>query len=154
MFIRGIYSKGSVRLRTPINIPDGTEVYVQIKEQDDPIEIREWKITDKDTHDLDATKARDLMIRCFTYAHLEEAFKKKKSRVTYNDFETVRDSLVAEVKVSFNQVDESFEEPTRKGLLKALDLLVKKQLNRGASKSIINSHYRQLHAVIGRLEAS
>ena len=154
MFIRGIYSKGSVRLHRPINIPDGTEVYIEVSEKDDPIEIREWKITEKDTHDLDAKKARDLMIRCFAYAHLEEALKKKKNRVTYNDFETVRDTLVAEVKISFNQVDESFEKPTRHGLLKVLNLLVKKQLNRGASKSIINSHYRQLNAVIQRLEAS
>ena len=154
MFIRGIYSKGSVQLLRPINIPDGTEVYVEIKEKDDPVEIREWKITEKDTYDLDAKKARDLMIRCFAYAHLEEAFKKKKNRVTYNDFETVRDSLVAEVKISFNQVDENFEKPTRQGLLKVLNLLVEKQLNRGASKSIINSHYRQLNSVIQRLETS
>ena len=136
------------------DIPDGTEVYVEIRGKDDPVEIREWKITEKDIHDLDATKARDLMIRCFAYAHLEEALNKKKNRVTYNDFETVRDTLVAEVKISFNQVDESFEKPTRQGLLKVLNLLVKKQLNRGASKSIINSHYRQLYAVIRQLGTS
>ncbi|UCB47301.1 MAG: hypothetical protein JSV25_07800 [Spirochaetota bacterium] len=151
MFIPGIYSKGSVQLRRPINIPDGTEVYIEIKKKDDPIEIREWKITEKDTYGLNTTKARDLMIRCFTYAHLEEALNKKKNRVTYNDFETVRDSLVAEVKISFNQVDENFEKPTRQGLLKVLNLLVEKQLNRGASKSIINSHYRQLNSAIQRL---
>ncbi len=152
MLVKGIYKNNCIHLKEKIDMEDNTMVFVEIKHKNQPIEIREWNITKSDYYDLNPIKARNLMVKCFTYAHLEEAYEKKDKRLTYNDFETVQKGLIAEVKLGFNEMKADFNNPTKNSLLKVLIHLAGKQINRGASSSIIESHRQQLTSVINALD--
>ncbi len=119
---------------------------------DSLIEIKEWEITEDDTVNLTPSKVRDLIIQCFTYAHFEEVLEKKKGLITHTDFDVVRNCLIAEIKVTFNQANENFENPTKQGLLKVINILAKKQINRGGNSFIIENHRTKLYSVISKLK--
>jgi hypothetical protein len=152
MLVKGVIRNKSIQLTETIGLKEGTVVFVEIKRTEETIDIREWTITEYDAVDLTPVKVRNLMIRCFTYAHLEEALEKKQKRLTYDDYDTAKETLIGEIKVTFRQVGEDFENPTKKGLSKVLHTLAEKQINRGATISIIESHRSQLYSVISQLQ--
>ncbi|MBI9103997.1 MAG: antitoxin family protein [Spirochaetales bacterium] len=151
MYIRGTYENGVIRLSEPVNYPDGIELMVKIRTKEELVDIREWNISKNDYIDLTPVKARNVMIRCFMYAHLEEVLTSKRKRVTYNDYDLAKDGLLAEIKLTFKQVDEDIQHPTKSALKKVLNLLTQKQINRGATPEIIKNHQRQLTQLIDAL---
>ena len=148
MYIKGFYQDNAIYLTENLDLAEGSQVFIKIRTKDDHIDIREWEIKTEDTRDLDLIKARDLMIRCFTYAHMEEAMLKKMERLNFSDYESARETLQSEVKLTFRQLKENFDQPTKTGLLRVLMHLAQKQINRGASPLVVFKHRNQLKAVL------
>lgn len=153
MRLKGIYKDSSILLDNPLDIKNGTEVSVEIKKMDDFIDIPKWDITRNDFYDINPIKIRNLIIKCFLHAHLKEVIGKKSKRVTYSDYEISKQSIMAEVELTFNQVGGNYNNPSKACLLKVINLLAEKQKNRGISNEIINHHKFQLIEAINYLPA-
>jgi len=151
MYVRGRVENGRIQLLEPLEYPEGTILLLKIRTREDLLEIREWNISSNDYLNLTPKKALYVMTRCFIYAHLEEVIAAKSRRLTYDDYDQVKDSLIAEIKLSFRQVQEDINKPSKSGLFKVLNLLSEKQINRGAPAGIINNHRSQLSKLFDTL---
>lgn len=155
MRVRGVYKNNSIivgeNFKKVTGIKNGTPISVEIKLLSDFVEVKKWNISEDDMQDLTPIKVRNLLIRCFTYAHMEEVYEKKSKRQTYGDYEIVRQSIKGEIEITFKQIEADYNNPTRFTLSKVLDMLSKKQINRNMSSQIINHHKSQLQKAINRL---
>ena len=151
MRIRGIIENGRLVLDQNFNWPDGTEVTVDIHEMDEPIELERWKINRSLFYDLTPIKVRSLLIRCFLYVHLKEIVDKKEKRLTFRDYEIGRQAIIAEVQLTFKQLNFKFEAPDKEGLFQVLNLLAEKQINRGFSEETVLFHKGELLEAISYL---
>lgn len=111
-----------------------------------------WCVTEEDLQDLDAVKARDLVIRCFFEAHKETyAAAKAKLGVPTGDDE-VRRSIVAAVRLAFREVGADFDHPTKEALTQVIDVLGRKAAAWGTPKEVVEHHKGEIRKVLARLE--
>ena len=69
-----------------------------------------WCVADSDLEDLTPTKARDLIVHCFCQAQGETFARAKRSLEVPCDDETVHRSIVAAVRLAFQEVGEDFQQ--------------------------------------------
>jgi hypothetical protein len=111
-----------------------------------------WSLKDTDLQDLNPQKARDLIIKCFFEAQ-KETFKQAKEKLNKaadNEVEILQ-RIVSVVKVSFQQMNTDFEQPTKESLSKVIERLVLICASWGTPADIIEYHHKQIERVLNAL---
>ena len=116
----------------------------------DQDQFRRWSLKESDLDDLSPLKARDLIIKCFFEAQ-KETFARAKQDLGIAKDEELMTSVVGSVRLAFRGVEEDFDNPTKKSLLKVVGSLARKAASWGTPQDIINYHKSQIEKIIGLL---
>lgn len=114
--------------------------------------FQRWFVTSKDLQKMTPAKARDLIIKCF-YAAQKETFAniKLQEKLPASEQE-VKNTVTAAVKSVFTQIGEDFENPTKPGLLKVVEVLAANARSWGTPEDIIRHHKGQIQKVLNALK--
>ncbi len=107
-----------------------------------------WSLGERDLQDLDAVKARDLIIKCFYEAQRETFARSKQELGRSADAEELMASVTSAVKVAFREVGGEFSAPTVATLRNVVDVLGRRAASWGTPKDIIAHHGAQIRRVL------
>lgn len=110
-----------------------------------------WVCPTSRLRNLDATKARDLVVECF-YQAQSETFQAQKERMGMStDEEAVRKTVLGAVRAAFAKAGGDFDYPTRESLSRAVDALALSAASWGTPREIIEHHKAQIATVLDHL---
>ncbi len=91
-----------------------------------------------DLTDLTLVKCRDLIVKCFFVTH-KEVFAKATQmlQAQTTDDSTIYANVVGSVRMSFREIGENYDRPTRAGLTRVLEVLARKARCWGTSSELI-----------------
>lgn len=114
-------------------------------------EHERWYLQTADLQNLNPQKARDLIIKCFFEAQ-KETFKRAKQKFgKTSDDADILQRITSVVKITFQQVDGDFEQPTKAALLKVMEKLAKMSASWGTPEDIIEHHKKQIERLLNEL---
>ncbi len=111
-----------------------------------------WYLQNEDLKDLTPQKARDLIIKCFFEAQ-KETFKRAKQKFGKPaDTTDILQRITSVVKLTFQQINGDFNQPTKKTLLKVIERLAAMSSSWGTPEDIIEHHKKQIERVLNELQ--
>ena len=110
-----------------------------------------WVLSAADLLDITPIKARDLIVKCFYEAQKETigAAGRKIGQVQ-NDVE-LRNTVVGAVRLAFREAAADFDNPTKGGLMAAVQILARKSQHWGTPPDIVEHHKAQIERVLEML---
>ncbi|MBU1087553.1 MAG: hypothetical protein KKD05_08590 [Candidatus Omnitrophica bacterium] len=112
---------------------------------------KRWYLQGEDLKDLNPQKARDLIIKCFFEAQ-KETFKRAKQKFGKSSDDTdVSQRIISVVKLTFQQINADFDQPTKESLLKVIERLAAMSASWGTPEDIIEHHKKQIQRVLSQL---
>jgi hypothetical protein len=111
-----------------------------------------WCLKEEDLRDLNAAKARDLILNCFYEAQRETFARSKQSLGLSADEAQVHASVLSAIKLAFRELGEDFNNPAKKSLIRVVEVLGRKSTAWGTPQDIIEYHRGQIMRVIDRLK--
>ena len=103
-----------------------------------------WCLEPEDLKELDAVKARDLIIECFFDAQKETLARAKKTLGQGAETDEMKRATVSIIKVTFKELGADWNRPTKETLGKVVESLAKKSQMWGTPPDIIEHHREQL----------
>ena len=122
------FKKPTNRQRNNNSINSFKREIVSLKSRECLLLVNKWTIGQDEMNLYCAEDVRDLLIRCFLHAHLDEVAERKKNAYSRVDYTTAKRSIIAEIRLSFKQVNGDFDSPTRDSLKNVVHLLADKQI--------------------------
>lgn len=111
-----------------------------------------WHVQSHDLVDLSPAKARDLITRCLLEAQ-KETFARHERMLGHTSADQDLQALVeGAVRLAFRETNQDYENPTREGLVKVVDLLARKSNAWGTPAEIIEHHKEQISRVLRHLD--
>lgn len=112
-----------------------------------------WYCTNNDLRDLDARKARDLIIECFFQAQHETMLRSQERLGFGGTEESLRMQAEGAVRNAFRRTGGDYAQPTRESLRQAVESLASSAESLGTPREIIDHHKRQIGLVLNGLSA-
>ncbi|MBU1044519.1 MAG: hypothetical protein KJ915_09025 [Candidatus Omnitrophica bacterium] len=110
-----------------------------------------WYLQSEDLKDLSPQKARDLIIKCFFEAQ-KETFKRAKQKFgKASDDSDILQRITSVVKLTFQQINGDFDQPTKETLIKVIERLAAISASWGTPEDIIEHHKKQIERVLSQL---
>jgi hypothetical protein len=110
-----------------------------------------WHLQDDDLTGLNPVKARDLIVKCFFEAQKETFARIKQGMGGSTSDKDLMNNVVASIKMVFREVGSDYENPTKDGIVKAVETLAKKAGSWGTPQDIIEFHKGQIMKVLSLL---
>ena len=110
-----------------------------------------WHLQDEDLSGLNPIKARDLIVKCFFEAQKETFARIKQDMGGSTSDKDLMSNVIASIKMVFREVGSDYENPTKEGIMKAVESLAKKAGSWGTPQDIIEFHKGQIMKVLGIL---
>ncbi|MHB8882404.1 MAG: hypothetical protein ACYC69_12955 [Thermodesulfovibrionales bacterium] len=107
-----------------------------------------WMLKDSDLKDLDAVKARDLIVKCFFEAQKETFARAKKDFGGSAEEADIMANVLTMVKMVFRDTGGDFENPDKKSIMAAIESLARKASAWGTPADIIDFHKSQIMRII------
>jgi hypothetical protein len=110
-----------------------------------------WAPSFGDLVNLTPTKARDLVTRCLLEAQ-KETFAQNEQRLGRNTDDRDLIAIVeGAVRLAFREARQDYDNPTREGLVKVVEVLARKSNSWGTPSDIIEHHKQQITRVLQHL---
>lgn len=113
--------------------------------------FKRWHLQDDDLTGLNPVKARDLIVKCFFEAQKETFARIKQDMGGSTSDKDLMNNVVASIKMVFREVGTDYENPTKEGIIKAVETLAKKAGSWGTPQDIIDFHKGQIMKVLSIL---
>ncbi len=110
--------------------------------------FKRWAISEDDLNDLDAFKARDIIVKCFFEAQKETFARSRETLGLTTDNEKIYSNVIAAVRLAFKEEGENFDIPTKDSLIKVVNVLARKAASWGTPTNIIEYHKEQIQRVL------
>jgi hypothetical protein len=101
---------------------------------------------------LDAVKARDLVIQCFMAAQRATFAETKEQAGLEVDEDALERSVVAAVRVAFRKAGGDFDNPTKASIMAAIDQLATTAAGWGTPEPIILYHRCEIEKILDSLD--
>ncbi len=111
-----------------------------------------WCLKEEDLKDLNAVKARDLIINCFYETQKETFARSKQSLGLHAGEDQLQSSVLSAIRLAFKEAGEDFSNPTKKSLIAVVEVLGRKSKAWGTPQDIIEYHRDQIARVISELK--
>jgi hypothetical protein len=112
-----------------------------------------WTVDEDALAFLDACKARDLVVECFSAAQQETFAHSKEALGLEVDSKALSRSVVGAVRAAFRKTGGDYDDPTKQSIMKAIDALAVTSASWGTPRHIVEHHYAEIEKVLGKLEA-
>lgn len=113
--------------------------------------FKTWTCSEADLLDLDAQRARDLVVRCF-YEAQRHTFATQKERLGLPaDLEALQRSASGAVRAAFQASGGDFGSPTKESLEAAIQVLARKAASWNTPPELIEHHKAQVERILDRL---
>ena len=107
-----------------------------------------WFLDDADLLDMTLIKARDLIVKCFYEAQKETiAAAGEKIGQIQNDAE-LRNTVIGAVRLAFREAAADFDDPSKGGLMAAVQILARKSKQWGTPPDIVEYHKAHIERVL------
>lgn len=140
--------------RVPLDLfPNQTERALQIVAEN-PLQANQhsrWTLSENDLAGLTPLKARDLLLKCFFEAQKETLVQAEKRIFGSADEERIKADTLKMTKSLATTFHVDFENPTKTGLLKLLEEMVKMSLAWGTPQEIVDYHKNQIVRMLDTL---
>lgn len=113
-----------------------------------------WCLSEADLEQMTATKARDLIVKCFFEAQRETFARVQKKLGQIPSDQEVLETVKGAVRLAFRQSGGDFDAPTRDSLTACLEVLMRKAAAWGTPPDIVAHHGNQIQRVLHQLDAS
>ncbi|PKQ16527.1 MAG: hypothetical protein CVT67_03780 [Actinobacteria bacterium HGW-Actinobacteria-7] len=110
-----------------------------------------WVVSEAELIELDAYKARDLVVKCFLTAQRITFAQTKETMGLPGDEKALERSVLGAVRVAFKRAGGDFDQPTKETIVGACDALASTAASWGTPESVVHHHQEQMMKVIGRL---
>lgn len=110
-----------------------------------------WSVTPDDLREMDAVKARDLVVECFYDAQRETFMRAKENLGVTPDEVSIRRSVKGAVRLAFATTGGDFDAPTCQSLMAAIGDLAAKAATWGTPPDVIDHHRSQIEIVLAEL---
>jgi hypothetical protein len=112
---------------------------------------RRWSCSPSDLVGLTATRARDLIVRCFFEAQHEMLARDNEIGGLGTDSKSIRSLARGAVQEAFSRTGGDFKNPDKTSLLRVLGGLAESAQALGAPRDIIEHHTQQIVTVLAEL---
>jgi len=111
-----------------------------------------WVLCPDDLLDMTPIKARDLIVKCFYEAQKETiGAAGRKIGQAQNDAD-LRNTVIGAVRLAFREAAADFDDPTKGGLMAAVQILARKSQQWGTPPDIVEHHKGQIERVLQILD--
>jgi hypothetical protein len=110
-----------------------------------------WEIPAEDLIVINPIKVRDIVIHCLFEAQKETIARVREGYGVQNSDEDIRASVINILKLTFKELNENYDAPTKGSLAKVLQALAAKSASWGTPKDIIEYHIAQITKAIAAL---
>lgn len=110
-----------------------------------------WRVSDTDLADLDALRARDLLVECMFRAQRGNFKREATSLDAGRHEEELRNTVRAAIRLKFKDLGCDYEQPTTRDISRVAQVLASETRAWGTPEDVVEHHIDQMRIIEQRL---